>query len=228
MDSARKTNVNIERLSSGDIFALLDSIKSDDEGGIENIMNDSGTEFVAEDESVIATNIIRKEETSDQSSSVSVPEASIHILSTQNEDETDTLGQDEPNFAVVTQLTSKQSPSPASQRTSNQSPFPANQRTVNQSPAAATQYTANQSPTDVVTRCTSNQSSKSTSLPTVTLPRNQETEAKLNDQRQNKKGKGQCFIRQEKHKPQKGQCSARQRQSKEEKNQYNQAMEKGG
>ena len=55
-------------------------------------MNDSDTEFVAEDESVISTNIIRKEEISDQSSSVSVPEASIQILSTQNKDETDTLG----------------------------------------------------------------------------------------------------------------------------------------
>ena len=88
MDNARKKYVNIERLSSGDIFALLDSIESDDEGDIENIMNDSDTEFVAEDESVISTNIIRTEEIGDQSSSVSVPEASIHILSTQSEDET--------------------------------------------------------------------------------------------------------------------------------------------
>ena len=49
-------------LSSGDISALLDSIESNDEGDIENIMNDSDTEFVAEDESVISTNISRKEE----------------------------------------------------------------------------------------------------------------------------------------------------------------------
>ena len=66
-----------------------------DEGEIENIMNDSDTEFVAEDESVISTNIItniiRKEEIGDQSSSVSVPEASTHILPTQSEDETDTM-----------------------------------------------------------------------------------------------------------------------------------------
>ena len=81
MDNARKKYVNIERLSSGDIFALLDSIESDDEGDIENIMNDSDTEFVAEDESVISTNIIRKEEIGDQSSSGSVPEASVYILS---------------------------------------------------------------------------------------------------------------------------------------------------
>ena len=35
-------------------------------------MNDFDTEFVAEDESVISTNIIRKEEIGDQSSFVSV------------------------------------------------------------------------------------------------------------------------------------------------------------
>ena len=138
MDNARKKYVNIERLYSGDIFGLLDSIESDDEGDIENIMNGSDTEFVAEDESVISTNIIRKEEIGYQSSSVSVSEASIHILCTQNEDETDTSGQDEPNSAPATQRTSNQSPSPATQRTSNQSPSPANQRTSNQSPAAAT------------------------------------------------------------------------------------------
>ena len=82
MDNARKKHVNIERLSSGDIFALPDSNESNYEGYIENIMNDSDTEFVAEDVSVISSNIIRKEVVSDQSSSVSVPEVSIHILST--------------------------------------------------------------------------------------------------------------------------------------------------
>ena len=148
MDNARKKYVNIERLSSGDIFALLDSTESDDEGDIENIMNDSDAEFVAKDESAISTNILRKEEIGNQTSFVSVPEASIRILSTQNENETNTLGQDEPNSAFVTQRTSNQSPSPA-----------------NHSPAA------------VVTRCSSNQSSKSTPPPpppppTVTLPKN--------------------------------------------------------
>ena len=72
MDNARKKYINIKRLSSGDIFALLDSIKSDDEGDIGNILNDSDTKFVAEDQSVISTNIIRKEEIGDQSSSESV------------------------------------------------------------------------------------------------------------------------------------------------------------
>ena len=82
----------------------LTQVKAD----IKNVMNNSDTEFVAEDESVISTNIIRKEEVGDQSSSVSVPEASIHILSTQNEDETDTLGQDALNSAPATQRTSNQ------------------------------------------------------------------------------------------------------------------------
>ena len=89
MDNGRRKYVDIESLSTGDIFALLDSIESDDEGNIANIINDSNTEFVVEDESAISTNIIRKEEIGNQSSSVSVPEASIHILPTQTEDETD-------------------------------------------------------------------------------------------------------------------------------------------
>ena len=82
IDNARKKYVNIERFSSSNIFALLDSVESDDEEDTENIMNESDTEFVAANESVISTNIIRKEEIDDQNSSASVPEASIHILST--------------------------------------------------------------------------------------------------------------------------------------------------
>ena len=113
---------------------MLDSTESDDERDIENIMNDSDTEFVAEYESVISTNIIRKEEIGDQSSSVSVLEASIQILSTQNKNETGTLGHDEPNSAPATQCTSNQSPSPAIHRTANQSPTAASQHASDQSP----------------------------------------------------------------------------------------------
>ena len=80
MDNAKNKYVNVERLSSGDIFVLLDSIESDDEEDIENIMNDSNTEFVAEDESLISTNIIRKEEIGDQSSSASAPKANPHFV----------------------------------------------------------------------------------------------------------------------------------------------------
>ena len=39
----------------------FDSAESDDGGHIENIMNGSDTKFLAEDKSVISTNIIRKE-----------------------------------------------------------------------------------------------------------------------------------------------------------------------
>ena len=55
----KKNYVIIERFSSRDIFSFLDSIESDDMGDIENIINDSDTEFVAEDESVISSNIIK-------------------------------------------------------------------------------------------------------------------------------------------------------------------------
>ena len=115
---------------------------------------------------------------------MSVPETSIHILSAQNEDETNNLGQDDSNSSPATSHTSNQSSSPATQRTFNQLPSPANQRTANkspaastqstsnQSPAAVTQRTADQSPVAVVTRRTFNQSSKSTRLPTVTVPKN--------------------------------------------------------
>ena len=106
MDNARKKYVNIERSCNGDVFALFDSIESDNEAHTENIMNDSNTELVAEVESVISTNIIRKGEIGDQSSSVSVPKASTHILWTQNKDKIDTLGQDEPNSAPATQCNS--------------------------------------------------------------------------------------------------------------------------
>ena len=92
MDNARKKYVNIERLSSGDIFTLLDSIETDDEGDTGNKMNDFDAEFVAEDESVISTNIIRKEEFGDQSSSVLVPKHQLTFSLPKKEDETDTLG----------------------------------------------------------------------------------------------------------------------------------------
>ena len=53
-------------------------------------------------------------------------------------------------------------------------------------------------------------------------------EAKLDDQRQNEKEKGQCSIQREQHKPEKRQCPARRRQNKEEKNQYDGGIEMGG
>ena len=52
MDNPRKKYVNIDKLSSGEIYALLDSIDSADEGEVDSLMNDSDTEFVLEDEVV--------------------------------------------------------------------------------------------------------------------------------------------------------------------------------
>ena len=51
MASNKKINIPISSLSSDEIYALLDSIESDKDEDIENLMNDSDTEFV--DRSVI-------------------------------------------------------------------------------------------------------------------------------------------------------------------------------
>ena len=51
MASNKKINILISSLSSDELYALLDSIESDEEDDIENSMNDSDTEFV--DRSVV-------------------------------------------------------------------------------------------------------------------------------------------------------------------------------
>ena len=51
MASNKKINISISSLSSDEIYALLDSIESDKEEDIENLMNDSDTKFV--DRSVV-------------------------------------------------------------------------------------------------------------------------------------------------------------------------------
>ena len=56
------------------------TIESDDDGDIENIMNDPDAEIVVEDKSVISTNIIRKKEIGDSSSLVSVTHTFLHIF----------------------------------------------------------------------------------------------------------------------------------------------------
>ena len=47
----KKINIPISSLSSDEVYDLLDSIESDEEEDIENLMNDSDTEFV--DRSVV-------------------------------------------------------------------------------------------------------------------------------------------------------------------------------
>ena len=51
MASNKKINLPISSLSFDEFYALLDSIESDDEDDIENLMNDFDTEFV--DRSVV-------------------------------------------------------------------------------------------------------------------------------------------------------------------------------
>ena len=51
MASNKKINIPISSLSSDEIYDLLDSIESDEEEDIDNLMNDSDTEFV--DRSVV-------------------------------------------------------------------------------------------------------------------------------------------------------------------------------
>ena len=51
MASNKKINIPISSLSSDEIYALLDSIEIDEEKDIDNLMNDSDTEFV--DRSVV-------------------------------------------------------------------------------------------------------------------------------------------------------------------------------
>ena len=46
MASNKKINIPISSFSSEEIYALLDSIDSEDEDDIDNLMNDSNTEFV--------------------------------------------------------------------------------------------------------------------------------------------------------------------------------------
>ena len=46
MATNKKINIPISNLSSNEIYALLDTIDKDDEEDIENLMNDSDTEFV--------------------------------------------------------------------------------------------------------------------------------------------------------------------------------------
>jgi len=48
MASNKKINISISTLLSEEIYAMLESIKSEDEEDIENLMNDSDTEFIDE------------------------------------------------------------------------------------------------------------------------------------------------------------------------------------
>ena len=72
MENKRKKYIRIEcGADSDEVLAILDSIESEDEGDIDNLLNDSDTEFVS-DESVPAPPA--------NSNCVLTPEANVHII----------------------------------------------------------------------------------------------------------------------------------------------------
>ena len=75
IDNKGKKYVNISELSSGETYALLDSVESDNENDIENFMNDSDPEFVIEESIVARSNIV----VGYQKQPVLVPKTSTHI-----------------------------------------------------------------------------------------------------------------------------------------------------
>lgn len=75
----RKTYVKIDRETGSDeIFAMLDQIESETESDVENLLEDSDTEYIAE-EDVPDENV--------ESHEVLVPEATVHVIGESNNEE---------------------------------------------------------------------------------------------------------------------------------------------
>ena len=66
-----------ENASREQIYALLDYVQSADRDDIDNLMNDSDTEFIAEEEIMQAA--------STQGTSLTTPEANLHIVLSDNQ-----------------------------------------------------------------------------------------------------------------------------------------------
>ena len=66
-----------ENASSEQIYALLDVVGSADKDDIDNLMNDSDTEFIAEEEITQAA--------STQDTSLTTPEANLHVVPSHNQ-----------------------------------------------------------------------------------------------------------------------------------------------
>ena len=67
----RKKYIRIDReTGSNEIYAMLDEIESDTESGIENLSEDSDTEYISEEP--IPDN-------NEESSRVLIPEATVHV-----------------------------------------------------------------------------------------------------------------------------------------------------
>ena len=70
MNSRKRYFTIDENVSSEEIYALLDGVDSADELNIDNLMNDSDTEYIAEEEI--------QQDTHD--TSIIIPEANIHVV----------------------------------------------------------------------------------------------------------------------------------------------------
>ena len=66
-----------ENTGSEQIYSLLDDVESDDKNDIDNLMNDSDTEFIAEEE---ITQVA-----STQDTSLTTPEANLHVVPSDNQ-----------------------------------------------------------------------------------------------------------------------------------------------
>ena len=66
-----------ENAGSEQVYALLDDVESADEDDIDNLMNDSGTEFIAEEEITQAA--------STQDTLSTTPEANLHVVPSDNQ-----------------------------------------------------------------------------------------------------------------------------------------------
>ena len=78
MTNSRKRYLHIhENASSEQILALLDDVESADEDDIDNLMNDSDTEFIAEEEITQASTT--------QDTCLTTPEANLHVVPSDNQ-----------------------------------------------------------------------------------------------------------------------------------------------
>ena len=109
LNNKRKKYVRIDRNTrSEEIFALLDEVNSDHEEDIENLMNDSDTEFIVDE------NLDNDIDSDDEPLSVLIPEANIHVVKSSTAE----ANMKESN--VVCEKESKQKKSEEGQRKSNQ------------------------------------------------------------------------------------------------------------
>ena len=77
-NNSRKRYFHIDRnANSEQIYALLDDVETADKDDIDNLMNDSDTKFIAEEE---ITQVVRTKDTS-----LTTPQANLHVVPSDNQ-----------------------------------------------------------------------------------------------------------------------------------------------